>query len=126
MRTGKNSTRNTSTRNAQDNQQKSFSNNLVILTGNLGADASFFGANDSAASFRMATKSKFGEKNSRTETAGETCHKENMRNASRQKIGLWRITALVKVMCGEQVTANQKNRPGSGLTTGILHTGLHH
>jgi single-stranded DNA-binding protein len=37
-------------------------NNLVILTGNLGADAAFFGANDSAASFRMATKSEFGEK----------------------------------------------------------------
>jgi len=34
----------------------------VILTGNLGADAAFFGANDSAASLRMATKSKFGEK----------------------------------------------------------------
>ena len=43
-----------------------------------------------------------------------------MRNASRQEIGLWRITALVKVMCGEQATANQKNRPGSGLATGIL------
>jgi single-stranded DNA-binding protein len=63
MRTSKNSTRNTSTKNAQkDQQQKSFSNNLVILTGNLGADAAFFGANDSAASLRMATKSKFGEK----------------------------------------------------------------
>ena len=61
MRTSKNSTRNAST-NAQNNQQKSFSNNLVILTGNLGADAAFFGANDSAASFRMATKSTFGEK----------------------------------------------------------------
>jgi single-strand DNA-binding protein len=63
MRTAKNSTRNTATKSAQNNQQrKSFSNNLVILTGNLGADAAFFGANDSAASFRMATKNKFGEK----------------------------------------------------------------
>jgi single-stranded DNA-binding protein len=63
MRTAKNSTRNTTTKSAQNNQQrKSFSNNLVILTGNLGADAAFFGANDSAASFRMATKTKFGEK----------------------------------------------------------------
>jgi single-stranded DNA-binding protein len=63
MRTSKNSTRNTSTKNAQkDQQRQSFSNNLVILTGNLGADAAFFGANDSAASLRMATKSKFGEK----------------------------------------------------------------
>ncbi len=63
MRTAKNSTRNTATKSAQNKQQrKSFSNNLVILTGNLGADATFFGANDSAASFRMATKNKFGEK----------------------------------------------------------------
>jgi single-stranded DNA-binding protein len=63
MRTATNSTRNTATNRAQNNQQrKSFSNNLVILTGNLGADAAFFGAKDSAASFRMATKSKFGEK----------------------------------------------------------------
>lgn len=36
--------------------------NLVILTENPGADAAFFGANDSAASFRMATQSKSGEK----------------------------------------------------------------
>ena len=63
MKTGKNSTRNTSTRSGNNQQRKSFSNNLVILTGNLGADAAFFGANDTAASFRMATKSKFGEKN---------------------------------------------------------------
>jgi single-stranded DNA-binding protein len=62
MRTSKNSTRNTSTTSANNQQRKPFSNNLVILTGNLGADAAFFGANDSAASFRMATKSKFGEK----------------------------------------------------------------
>src|SRR5437764_9618781 len=63
MRTAKTSTRNTATKSEQNNQQrKSFSNNLVILTGNLGADAAFFGANDSAASFRMATKTKFGEK----------------------------------------------------------------
>ena len=62
MRTTKNSTRNTSSKSANNQQRKSFSNNLVILTGNLGADAAFFGANDSAASFRMATKSKFGEK----------------------------------------------------------------
>jgi single-stranded DNA-binding protein len=62
MRTSKNSTRNTSTKSANNQQRKSFSNNLVILTGNLGADAAFFGANDNAASFRMATKSKFGEK----------------------------------------------------------------
>ena len=63
MRTAKNSTRNTASKSAQNKQQrKSFSNNLVILTGNLGADAAFFGVNDSAASFRMATKSKFGEK----------------------------------------------------------------
>ncbi len=63
MRTAKNSTRNTATKSAQNKQQrKSFSNNLVILTGNLGADAAFFGAKDSAASFRMATKNKFGEK----------------------------------------------------------------
>jgi single-stranded DNA-binding protein len=62
MRTSKNSTRNTSTKSDNNQQRKSFSNNLVILTGNLGADAAFFGANDSAASFRMATKSKFGEK----------------------------------------------------------------
>ena len=62
MRTTTNSTRNTSTKSVNNQQRKSFSNNLVILTGNLGADAAFFGANDSAASFRMATKSKFGEK----------------------------------------------------------------
>jgi single-stranded DNA-binding protein len=62
MRTNTNSTRNTSSTSAENQQRKSFSNNLVILTGNLGADAAFFGANDSAASFRMATKSKFGEK----------------------------------------------------------------
>src|SRR5437588_11246698 len=63
MRTAKNSTRNTASKSAQNNQQrKSFSNNLVILTGNLVADAAFFGANDSAASLRMATKNKFGEK----------------------------------------------------------------
>ena len=62
MRTSTNSTRNTSTKSANNQQRKSFSNNLVILTGNLGADAAFFGANDSAASFRMATKSTFGEK----------------------------------------------------------------
>lgn len=62
MRTSTNSTRNRSSKSANNQQQKSFSNNLVILTGNLGADAAFFGANDSAASFRMATKSKFGEK----------------------------------------------------------------
>jgi single-stranded DNA-binding protein len=62
MRTSTNSTRNTSSKSANNEQRKSFSNNLVILTGNLGADAAFFGANDSAASLRMATKSTFGEK----------------------------------------------------------------
>ena len=62
MRTAKNSTRNTASKSANKQQRKSFSNNLVILTGNLGADAAFFGAKDSAASFRMATKNKFGEK----------------------------------------------------------------
>jgi single-stranded DNA-binding protein len=62
MRTSTNSTRNTSSKSANNQQRKSFSNNLVILTGNLGADATFFGANDNAASLRMATKSKFGEK----------------------------------------------------------------
>ena len=63
MRTSKNSTRNTSSKNANNQQQrKPSSNNLVILTGNLGANAAFFGTNDSAASFRMATKSKVGEK----------------------------------------------------------------
>src|SRR5215467_5583983 len=62
MRTSTNSTRNTSSKSANNQQRKSFSNNLVILTGNLGKDAAFFGANDSAASLRMATKSKFGEK----------------------------------------------------------------
>lgn len=62
MRTSTNSTRNTSTKSANNQQRKSFSNNLVILTGNLGADAAFFGANGNAASFRMATKSKFDEK----------------------------------------------------------------
>jgi single-stranded DNA-binding protein len=62
MRTNTNSTRNTSSKSGNDQQRKSFSNNLVILTGNLGADATFFGANDNAASLRMATKSKFGEK----------------------------------------------------------------
>ena len=61
MRTRENSTRSTCNKGA-DIQRKSFSNNLVILTGNLGADAAFFGANGSAASLRMATKSKFGEK----------------------------------------------------------------
>lgn len=61
MRT-KNSTRKASAGSGDNQQRKTFSNNLVILTGNLGADAAFFGANDSAASFRMATKSKFGEK----------------------------------------------------------------
>src|SRR5579864_5795211 len=61
MTTTKNSTRNTN--NAENKQQrKSFSNNLVILTGNLGADAAFFGANGNAAAFRMATKSTFGGK----------------------------------------------------------------
>jgi len=62
MKTTTNSTRNTSSKSTNKQQRKSFSNNLVILTGNLGADAAFFGANDSAASLRMATKSKFGEK----------------------------------------------------------------
>jgi Single-strand binding protein family len=62
MRTSTNSTPNTSIQNAPNHQGKSFSNNLVILTGNLGADAAFFGVNDSAASFRMATKNTFGEK----------------------------------------------------------------
>jgi single-stranded DNA-binding protein len=62
MRTSKSSTRKTSSTSANDRPRKSFSNNLVILTGNLGADAAFFGANQSAASFRIATKSKFGEK----------------------------------------------------------------
>ena len=62
MKTSTNSTRNTSSKSAHNQQQKSFSNNLVILTGNLGAGAAFFGANDSAASLRMATRSKFGEK----------------------------------------------------------------
>src|SRR5215467_9413600 len=62
MRTSTNSTRNTSSKSANNQQRKSFSNNLVILTGNLDADAAFFAANDSAASFRMATKSKSGEK----------------------------------------------------------------
>ena len=62
MRTAKNSPRNTSTSSTNHQQRKSFSNNLVILTGNLGADAAFFGANGSAASLRMATKSTFGDK----------------------------------------------------------------
>jgi hypothetical protein len=62
MRKSTKSTRNTSSKSANNQQRKSFSNNLVILTGNLGADAAFFGTNDSAASFRMATKSTFGEK----------------------------------------------------------------
>ena len=39
MRTTTNSTRNTSSKSANNQQRKSFSNNLVILTGNLGADA---------------------------------------------------------------------------------------
>ena len=42
MRTTINSTRNTSSKSANNQQQKSFSNNLVILTGNLGKDAAFF------------------------------------------------------------------------------------
>jgi single-stranded DNA-binding protein len=62
MRTNKNSTRNGSTESARNLLRKPLSNNLVILTGNLGADAAFFGANDSAASFRMATKTRIGEK----------------------------------------------------------------
>lgn len=62
MRTNKNSIRNASTESARNLQRKPLSNNLVILTGNLGADAAFFGANDSAASLRMATKSRIGEK----------------------------------------------------------------
>lgn len=64
MRTAKKSTSNAATKSAQNNQseRKSFSNNLVILTGNLGADAAFFGANDSAASLRMATNTEFGDK----------------------------------------------------------------
>jgi single-stranded DNA-binding protein len=62
MRTTTNSTRNPSSKSANNQQQKSFSNNLVISTGNLGKDAAFFGANDNAASLRLATKSKFGEK----------------------------------------------------------------
>ena len=57
MRTSTNSARNTSSKSANNQQPKSFSNNLVILTGNLGADAAFFGANANAASLRMATKS---------------------------------------------------------------------
>ena len=44
MRTAKNSTRNTATQSANNQQRKSFSNNLMILTGNLGADADLFGA----------------------------------------------------------------------------------
>lgn len=56
MRTAANSTANTAT------QQKSSSNNLVILTGNLGKTAAFFGANNSAASFRMATNHSSGKK----------------------------------------------------------------
>src|SRR5947208_1658129 len=64
MRTAKKSTSNASSKSAQNKQpqQKSYSNNLVILTGNLGADAAFFGANDSAASLRMATNTAFGDK----------------------------------------------------------------
>ncbi len=67
MSTSTKSTRKAATKNAENKQskqqqRKSFSNNLVILTGNLGADAAFFGANGSAASLRMATKSTFGEK----------------------------------------------------------------
>jgi hypothetical protein len=63
MRTAKKSTNNASSKSMQDNQQpKRYSNNLVILTGNLGADAAFFGANDSAASLRMATNTEFGDK----------------------------------------------------------------
>src|SRR5579871_4100167 len=62
MTTSTKSTRNSATQSANKKQRKFFSNNLVILTGNLGADAAFFGAKDSAASFRMATKSTFGEK----------------------------------------------------------------
>jgi hypothetical protein len=63
MRTAKKSTKNESSQSTQNNQQqKSFSNNLVILTGNLGADAAFFGINDSAASLRMATNTEFGDK----------------------------------------------------------------
>jgi single-stranded DNA-binding protein len=62
MRTTTNSTRNTSSKSANNQQRKPFINNLVILTGNLGADAAFFGANDGTASFRMATKREFGEK----------------------------------------------------------------
>ena len=45
MRTAKKSTKNLFNKSTQDSQQqKSFSNNLVILTGNLGADADLFGA----------------------------------------------------------------------------------
>jgi single-stranded DNA-binding protein len=63
MRTAKKSTKNESSQSTQNNQQqKSYSNNLVILTGNLGADAAFFGINDSAASLRMATNTEFGDK----------------------------------------------------------------
>lgn len=64
MRTAKKSSSNAASKRTQNNQteRKSFSNNLVILTGNLGADATFFGANDSAASLRMATKTEFGDK----------------------------------------------------------------
>lgn len=61
MRTSTNSIRNTSSKSGNNQQQKFFSNNLAILTGNLGKGAAFFGANDSAASFRMATKSKFAK-----------------------------------------------------------------
>ena len=64
MRTAKKSSGNAASKTTQNNrtERKSFSNNLVILTGNLGADAAFFGANDSAASLRMATNTAFGEK----------------------------------------------------------------
>ncbi len=61
MRTTDSSTGTTSTKSTNNRQRKPFSNNLVILTGNLGADAAFFGANESAASLRMATNSTFGE-----------------------------------------------------------------
>jgi hypothetical protein len=60
MRTSTNSARNTSTKSANNQQQKSFSNNLVILIGNLGADAAFFGANDTTASFREPGSVPFG------------------------------------------------------------------
>ncbi len=52
---------------AAADQQKKYSNNYVALTGNVGDDAHYFGENNSAASFRLATNYKTDDNREFTE-----------------------------------------------------------